>query len=270
MVAPWKETEITNYQTPRKWGTGINPVHGIVDNAGRNTAPDTANYSGPPTQITSNEIPTSSDVIPDDGVWGAGEQTGTAEIPPYNKPNTQNRASSDGYPSWNRNGDKIRSEIKGSRLATLAKAIFSVPPYVGVKAKETGPENQPVVSDPSQYIVNTSMVQRDKSRNGTQNPGGRASKYVQTIGSRLAGMKKPQIYGAEGEGERHYAMVPKHQDTMVRPFWYRNAGTGPLPYLDSNEMYASTAMTREAPPQPDTGPVVAYDGNYLDGDQVWW
>src|SRR5882757_2119664 len=141
MVAGWRDSETSAYGTPKRWGTGINPVHYIIDNTGRDITPDAAKYAGPPPEITSDSLQSADAPVIAGDIWGAGEQTGTAELPPIGTPNTKNRANADGYPSWAQNGRSIRAQVKGSKLAILAKQIFSVEPYEGLKGKETGPEN---------------------------------------------------------------------------------------------------------------------------------
>ena len=267
MVATWRDDAATISGNPMRWGTGINPVHAIVDNSGRNVAAGPANYAGPPEEITSESLQSVEQNVDTNDVWGDNEQTGMAEIPSIGSKNLHRR-NVDDYPSWDTNGKRIRAQVKGSRIATLAKAVFSVKPYTGILGKEQGPENPAVVSDPAQYEIKTSMTQRDKTRNGSQSS--RASKQTQTISSRHAGMKQPQIDSAHGETERTSAMLPKAQDTMPRAWWPRQAGTGPVSWMGANSAYESEAMTREAPPLPNTGPIVTYSGDYLDGDQVWW
>jgi len=70
------------------------------------------------------------------------------------------------------------------------------------------------------------------------------------IMTRLTGMKiKPW-----STGERLQDMYPRQQDTMIRPFWYRTAGTGDPADMQSNDMYVSLPIQREPPSDPYLGP----------------
>jgi hypothetical protein len=118
--------------------------------------------------------------------------------------------------------------------------------------KLTGPVEDAGTSAQSQYERQTSMQQVNpaEGRNnklavarGTDD--GRAK-----IMTRLTGQKiKPW-----STGERLQDMFPYQQETMIRPFWYRQFGTGDPAQMESNDMYVSNAVQRTPPPDPDLGP----------------
>jgi hypothetical protein len=104
-------------------------------------------------------------------------------------------------------------------------------------------------SDVSQYEMNTSMTQRDKTREGSQ-ISGTASEYSAPIHSRITAMKN-RVWGASpdlpGHLQRHDDMFPKQQDLIVRPFWLRTAGTGDASAMKTNELYVSEPLQRTPP-----------------------
>ena len=55
-------------------------------------------------------------------------------------------------------------------------------------------------------------------------------------------------------GERSEDMFPYQQDTMIRPFWYRQFGTGDPEQMQPNDMYVSQSIQRTPPQDPNLGP----------------
>ena len=120
--------------------------------------------------------------------------------------------------------------------------------------------------------MQTSMVQRDKVRAGSQRGGGSASDFDQPIASRIVG--KRLKFGFGGDRQRHEDMQPKEQNLILRPFWLRTAGTGNPEWMEPNSMYESTPMQRTPPglaPQGDAVNVGSDSGSYgfTDEDSVY-
>lgn len=131
-----------------------------------------------------------------------------------------------------------------------------------------------VVSDPSQYEVQTSMTQRHKKQNNDRALQRGTDVPRTPIDSRIAPMKL-KIYSGQ---QRHYDMFPYQIDDKPRPFWYRRAATGRQWELRPNEMYVTEVMQRTPPPDPSLGPPEQefsdpnFDANYgyTGEDQGWY
>jgi hypothetical protein len=258
-----------------KQGPGWNPIHAMRDQTGRNIAPNQA--------ATSHD-----DVVPhdwddpqfgplddpssfgfgygyeneDDVVFGYGPQSGTDDRPPYNVVTEQWRDNATAlteteWPEWGEResgvpgGDAQRHEDHGTLLSRRAKVrptetvsegwlnkIFQVQP------------NNPSLPDPSQLIMQTSMMQRDQTREGSQAAEGRASEFMAPIRSRIVGMRLKAFSG----GQRHYDMQPREATEIIRPWWSRTAGTGDPDMLEVNDMRVREPITRTVPSEPDQGP----------------
>ena len=251
----------TNYVTPIRWGDGVSPIHAQRGGDGRQTAvtitDGTVNEA-----ITDEYQPEDYSYCPEDEasvLWGYGIGTGTEERPSLGEEDTKlgDRVETlPGYPSYGRHiagvpgGSWIRSLDKGAANTLTPKEMQ--PPAVTVK---TAPPvvsyiNDAVVSDPSQYIMQTSMVQRDKTREGSQAQAGRESEYLAPIASRITPMR---VKNLDAEPSRHGDMFPMQQDLIIRPFWSRTAGTGRTDEMLPNETNVVTPMTRSAPANPYTG-----------------
>jgi hypothetical protein len=97
--------------------------------------------------------------------------------------------------------------------------------------------------------MQTSMQQRYQTRvndhavaRGADGP--RAGIESRVIGQRL------KVYSG---GERHYDMLPREQDDMPRPFYYRTAGTGDPANMAPNAMWEIDPIQRVTPPDPYLG-----------------
>jgi hypothetical protein len=122
----------------------------------------------------------------------------------------------------------------------------------GWQNKITGGVNDAEVSAPSQYERQTSMQQVNPAA-GRNNQAAvtRATDDSRfNIMTRLTGMKiKPW-----SEGQRNNDMFPFQQELMVRPFWYRTAGTGDPEDMAPNSMVVTYPVQRDVPPDPYLGP----------------
>jgi hypothetical protein len=115
------------------------------------------------------------------------------------------------------------------------------------------PQGQPAnakPSDPSQYERQTSMQQRYQVRNNQAATVRGTDDTRAPIDSKVTGQRL-KIYSG---GERHYDMLPKEQDTILRPFWFRSAGTGRRDDMIPNTLWSIRAVQRIPPADPSMGP----------------
>lgn len=256
----------------RKWGTGWNPVHATRDGQGRNIAPTGTTVLVPSELVT-------ADLEPDYGycaedvastLYGYGTETGTADRPRYDPDGAQSdrTATPPGFPPYTHNGESYRAKRHGPGVTASYKQVPFETVSEGWRNKAKGDVEDAVTSDPSQYVVQTSMVQGDQTRTGSQTPG-RANAPRASIRTRLVGQKLRYWSGEQ----RHYDMTPRVQDQIIRPWWGRNFGTGDPADMAPNEMYVSEPMVRTPPPNPYTGDViddtpVISDGGYVGEDDL--
>jgi hypothetical protein len=147
----------------------------------------------------------------------------------------------------------------------------------GWENKIVGAAEDSVVSSPEQYERQTSMQQRDKVREGSQNPNsGTASEQLAPIGSWRPTW--PQRIKPWSGFRRHYDMFPRQQNQVIRPFWYRNAGTGYPEWLGPNAQRMQEPLQRQPVPDPNAGVLVPSSGNVYQEESypvqdyvnVWW
>lgn len=251
----------------RQWGTGINPVHSVRTGDGRNTAP--AGSEPVPEELTGVE---DYGYMPEDSasvLYGYGPQTGTSDYP--NVSDHQFRGTTKNFPQWGKykngtpGGAVIRSQNHGADLTFTPRDPMLHDAYAGWDNKLTGDVNDAEVSDPSQYIMTTSMVQRDKTRHGSQRSGSQ-SEYSAPVHSRIPGMRIKTLAGAP---ERHIAMEPREQTWTIRPWWNRSAGTGPPQWMQSNAAAETVPLTRTPPPDPYQGPYLTGGSGYTSEDPIY-
>lgn len=268
IAGTWRANNIpsfTDYEYPEKWGTGVNPIHESRDGQGRNIAVTPTDNEIDST-LTDPYAPDSmgySDEDRDTVLWGYGADTGTADRPGLDSSDSAHRvATVQTWPEWGPyaggapGGQGVRSENKGADLTSIAKASpQDENPPSGIQFKRDTYVNDPTISDPKQYVMQTSMEQLHQERAGSQTPSGRANEYNAGIASRIPGMKLPLD---RGSAERHSDMQPKSQDLIIRPFWNRSAGTGPVPWMRPNAMYESEPFQRTPPNNP-------YQGSFVPG-----
>jgi hypothetical protein len=256
----------------KKQGTGINPVHTVRDGEGRNIAPETQLSTLPP------ELgPTVYDDPYDDNqvynLWGYDQETGTSDRPAVGTDTQDFRNNTDDFPQWGpyenglTGGSNIRDQEHGALLGQTPKQTPDETVSEGWLNKVTTSPGNSRTSDQSQLIVQTSGVQRYKTRAGSQVPGsGRQSTQVAPINSRVAGKKLKVFSGLR----RHVDMFPQQQTPSLRPFWSRNAGTGYVDWMEPNQQVQVRPKTREVPPDPYTGPPVGNDTyGYTDEDMSY-
>jgi hypothetical protein len=269
----WKARQ-SLYAGASRWGTGVNPIHAIRDGDGRNIAPDgTTNLV--PAELTdpyANDVLGYCDEDSASTLYGYGTETGTADRPERPAVTEDFRGSSlPGFPSWGRRkggtpgGIAIRAEDHGAEITYTSKEDFARSAAAGWENKVTSEVNDAETSDPAQYEMQTSMTQRDKTREGSQTSG-RASTYSAPIHSRIPAMMEKKYSGAY----RHGDMLPREQTYAPRPFWNRNAGTGDPSWMKVNETATRTPLQRTPPTDPYQGTYVgATDYGYTGEDVTY-
>lgn len=254
-----------NYDTALKWGSGINPIHSSPDQGrGRGTAIDGSDLLVP-SELTEGFNADDFGYQPEDGsyyTWypaEAGHETGMDDRPPWQGAGQPRQSMPDDYPSpgYHVNGlpggEHIRSIEKGAIASNTPNQVPSHDVAEGWQNKRHGEVIEPGsgISDPVQYVMQTSMQQLRRTRAGSQSSG-TASLQDAPIETRVPGQKL-KIYSG---GQRHYDMFPKQQGLIIRPFWSRTAGTDDPAKMDPNAMYVSDPLSRSAPVDPYQGPTV--------------
>jgi hypothetical protein len=266
------------FENAQKWGTGWNPIHAhhATDRLGRSLK-DTYDLSDDP---NAGQGTVSSDVVDEyapeyfgygdedsaSTLWGYGVDTGTADRASWGQDHADVGGMMDieGYPSWGPEpggilpgGSELRSIDRGADATLTAKVTPDEDVAQGWRNKVHDAEPlDAVTSDQSQYEMQTSMTQRDKTRAGSQAAAGRANEFDAPIKSRLIGMKE-RFWAASPNDPRHDDMEPRSQDTIIRPFWVRTAGTGYRDWMHPNELYVSEPKQRTPPDNPYQGENVA-------------
>lgn len=262
----WKAT--ATQSGALKQGTGWNPVHANHVGGGRHSEAPNLIFSDVMTEpdegmggiVDPTLAPDWTDDEPSNPLWASGSETGTDQRAGFkNDDDAQVRnATAKDFPSWGRwgvpGGARIRAVKRGSGASNTGKQS----PYEtwgeGWDNKLTGDVENAVTSDPAQYVMQTSMMQRDRTRDGSQ-VSGRANDDRHPIASRIVGMKIKPWSGQL----RHYDMTPRTQDQIIRPWWGRTAfttGTDGDPELwnRSNSAYESVPLQRQIPADPYQGP----------------
>jgi len=276
------------YTGARKWGTGINPIHGIstdfAEPTGRKDVQTAQGPNAPGRETLPPGLVNPIDLEPEYGytdedfssqIWGYGPQTGTSDRPARDVPTQEFRADTPTmYPGMGNEpgppgGFAIRSEEHGDVALNMAK--------LGDKEETVGEgwENKVVGSyldaqdaDPSQVMMQTSEVQRDKVRAGSQRGAGSASEFTAPIGSwRPTWGRRIKPWSG---GRRHYDMTPRRQDQIIRPFWYRTAGTGYQQWMAANEAFNYQVDPLQRSPVQDPYAGQQVPGNvYQDESHNW-
>lgn len=272
------------YATALNEGTGVNPIHRLRAGQGRNIAPGVALGTIGAGMTDDYDPGLSDDYAYDDvncydgvdnetfTVWGHGYETGTRDRPQLG--DTDFRQSTGDFPPYGNyqsglpGGTVIRTLDHGGDINDLAKVQPEENASQGwVNKSHDGGVVDSVTSDVSQYEMQTSMTQRDKTRAGSQSSG-TANEFDAPISSRVVGMRT-KVY-ASPDSARHDEMMPKSQDEIIRPFWLRTAGTGYREWMAPNEMYRSEPKMRTPPPDASQGidtPVT--EDNWVDEDYTW-
>lgn len=268
-LGQWAETPAqVNQASALKWGTGASDVIGNRNNGmGRDIAP--GETSGDVDQgLTAEHYGFSAeDQWASSLLWGYGADTGTSEHPELGGEAVDYRTDDmKDYPTFGQHpvglpgGNQIRAIDKGSAVTSTSKLVPNDGDgtlYGASYKLVADAPNDAEISDPSQYEMQTSMTQRDKTRSGSQRGGGSASEYDAPVKTRIPGFRIRR-YDEGASDPRHAAMLPKAQDQVIRPWWARGAGTGNPADMQPNAMYQSTPYQRT--PASET-----YQGETLSG-----
>jgi|SRR5215472_8283412 len=262
----WKRRYV-NYSGAQVWGTGVNQIHYYYG-----SQPDRVQA----TRLREGEVTPAWESIPETlqgkELWGyQSEDSSYTGVQYDDRPNWGDctydekvRSDTGNQPSWAAPGsvnETFRSRFGGAFRTfrgqmTSSEGMLAVGYVVPSETVSEGwlnkPQGTPANSKPSddkQLIVQTSMTQRYRARNnraavarGTDDP--RTDIQSKVTGQRI------KVYSG---GERHYDMLPKEQETILRPFWYRTAGTGRQGDMIPNTMYSISAIERIPPPDPSMG-----------------
>lgn len=242
------------YAGAQRWGTGINPIHNIRDQEGRDIA----------------EAPAAGELIPEEVVneWGYCEEDFATsgdmfpymkQRPPWNQEYTQFRTARN-LPPMDQNGDVLRTrsygaDHEGRQVPYLATDVTQFDQKAVYGAVEDA-----VHSDPSQYTVQTSMAQRDGVRVNTRAQQRSTDRPRSPIGSRVPGQK------SRVDNLRGHDMQPKTQNIVsLRGNQSRGVGTvvspqNNLTQQDWGDWQSRTPIQR----QPGVDPFMGADP---DGEQ---
>lgn len=262
-IPSWRQQLTSSYTGPRKWGTGVNAIHGSTDDGtGRVLAPGEAPYG----------LPANSPLIGDqygytiEDLAATGDFAFMKEHPAWDE--DAKRGQSD-LPSWGHkggvpSGTRLRSKKRGMNPREITgQQSPSETVSEGWTNKVHGAVLDSLGSDTSQLYVQTSDVQKNEILvNSAATIRGTDADRT-GIPTRLTGMKVKNF----SMGERMEDMTPWTQDLYWRAFTVRTAGTADPGQMDVNEMYVSQPMTRDVPADVEQGPNET-DGNYgyADGD----
>ncbi len=253
-----------------KWGTGVHPIHGVRTDPHGRILPAHTGQGGPgaaPLQIQDILLEQDLETVDygDSATFGYGDVTGTATRPNYNELPEEYRGKNRYIPPRGSGGLRFRPEAIGAATKKAQSKTSEREETVseGWENKETDLVEDSTVSDARQYEIQTSMTQRDLFREGSQ-ISGTASEHFAPVPSRRPTWGQ-RIKPWSG-GRRHHDMLPKGQDQHVRPFLYRNAGTGRVNWMGDNEAtnYMISPLDRQPVPPPYSGeqtprsPAVAY------------
>jgi len=305
ITGQWGRIYTAPFSGAGKWGTGVNPIHAQYGSDALRLSGRVGSQSY--TEVVSGlrTAPSEADVqIMELGEpWGympediAGLDVFQLSSPEENR-HGLNVVNDSEHPNWGQNSEVVRADtasrmrpdwgVPGRLTTSRIRAgqydeDAEVSDQIPTETVNEGWINKPASgmgqgrladahpSDPSQYEIQTSMIQRYREQNNHRSQLRGTDEPREPIPSRYAPMKI-KVYS---EGQRHYDMTPKRQDVLPRAFWYRRAGTGRVEEMDPNEMYVVTPLQRTPPPDPTLGPqeitLSDEDGyGYTSEDQGWY
>ena len=278
-----------SYTGALRWGTGVNPVHGLRDNPGRVTGPKTTLYPlGDASDAVADTILLDDDFVEADwdggGVYPGEDFRYQDDEPRWDQVTPQFRDATLGNPAmgeWTEWGPAYPESgdfpLGGPTMGMDAALDVShgedqerqhaiAVPTRGVpggwlnkaRGEVARPEAQQVGDPAAQWAVNTGQVQGqglktlDNERalqRGTDGPR-------TGIQSRTAGMvvrNFPQSFG-NGGGAGTADMFPFQQTAgLKRPFVSRHPGMPPAEEHYWNEMEGRVPLQRTVPPDPYQG-----------------
>lgn len=287
LAGAWVATQqgLQPYTGETKWGNGVDPIHGVYGGQGRETAPGGQTGTGgsiPEGMVDAADADGNGwsgddgwmdDYVPQTWQPPAENDTeiGIADRPEWGSDTRDTRAAMPrNYPSYTESGNQIRNEIHGAIASSTPNVQPNESVTQGWRNKVSREQEDPGFMPPEdQTFMQTSRIQRNKVREGSQRGGGSDSEYSAPIASRTMG---PKLKFWSGE-QRHEDMAPKAQESIIRPFWNRSAGTGYSDWMEPNEMYVSKPRTRIAPADPAQGQDTQLDDDtqygYVPEDATW-
>lgn len=260
VTGQWRR-QFVNYSGPLVWGTGVNQVHyyyGQADDRGPVTLREgevTPPFAGVPDPLVAHDL---WGYQPEDSTYTGMEYD---DRPNWGQQPENFRGNTGNQPPWIASGGRsnmFRSIFGGAyRTFRGVSQAFSPTQYQipsetvteGWRNKPKGDPANAVPSSQAQLERQTSMQQRYQTRDNTAAVDRGTDDPRAPIASKVTGQKL-KIYSG---GERHYDMLPKVQDIIPRPFWYRSAGTGPWYYMAPNELWDIDPIERIPPPDPCLG-----------------
>jgi hypothetical protein len=301
IAGTWRAGAVTpsEYAGATRWGTGINPIHSVYDNAGRPTAIKEPLAGDPQTDFVPENIlgPSQWGYSDEDAAFYAGEDYRylVDDHPNWGQDSAGrgDRDSIDGsaqyseqdWPSWGPHeedqaeviagyplsgppgGAAIRARSDGSEVENNRAINVPTPGWRGGWVnKAHGRVQASEGSDPSQYEITTSLVQLHQTRvnaaavaRGTDDP--RAP-----IESRLTG-QKVKSYAKDfsmGGGPGTPDMRQQSSDLPYRPWFFRTAALPPPPDTMFGTMTQFEPIERTLP--ADAGESVQVQEADTDGD----
>jgi|SRR5215510_15444776 len=273
MALPQKGAWARRYSQPYTgalaWGTGINLVHGQYGSEPLRLRPippwqgDVSHVGRAEHQAPAEAVPQA--YIPAELFGYTLEDSTYTDLERDDRPgwdvlpeDNPSRRTSEGQPPWNATGaskERFRAVKGGAYSIWQYVNGMKQPPAItetvseGWRNKPKGSPANAKPSDPSQYEIQTSMMQRYQTRNNRLAVNRGTDPARAPIGSRVVGQKL-KVYSGE---RRHYDMFPFQQDEIPRPFYYRTAGTGRQEWLEANEQYDIAAIERTPPQDPYIG-----------------
>ena len=273
------------YAGPQVWGTGYNVVH--------------MDYGSPPDRLGTinpregevNVTPPSASVPEDlalDKGWGytLEDTLGSGLYHNDDRPRLGDqpewedvRSHTGDQPPYNASGaakTRFRAMMSGAYSTwrgKLPRANYMIPSETVSEGWVNKPQGRPanaVVSDPSQYEMQTSMTQRYRARDNSAAVARGTDDDRSHINSRVTGQRLKEY----SQGERLYDMFPKQQSSgdpnMWRTFYYRTFGTGYSDQMEPNATWDVNAVERTPPPDPYIGQQdTAIDYGYTPEDNFY-
>lgn len=286
MAAPpvsgeWKR-QFVQQQSARVWGTGVNQVHYYYGSEDLRLSPIsqredeyTPAFQGVPDTIVAHE---QWGYQPEDSLYTGMHYD---DRPNWTEEPSQFRADTSQIPPWTANGatkNMFRAAFGGAyrvfrgRSQAYSPITYVVPTETVSEGWQNKPQGQPadaVPSSMSQLERQTSMQQRYQTRTNAAALQRATDMPRAGIRSKVTGQRL-KVYSG---GERHYDMLPKEQNDIPRPFWYRNAGTGRASDMVPNTLWSITPLQRIPPADPAIGvpeDEVTQEYGYTDEDGMYY
>jgi hypothetical protein len=281
IAGSWKAGAVTpsEYTGALRWGTGINPIHGVRDPGSRVTGvkenllplgagdqgadvpesilgPSQWGYCSEDAAMFPGEDYRYLDDHPD---WGETPQRaqpdlaglpGTQDWPEWG-PHGTDETDYDAWPlpAWP-GGEDVRAVSEGAEVENCrAIAVPTRGWRGGWLNKAHGPVEEAETSDPSQYEVTTSLVQLHKTRVNDAAVLRGTDDARAPIPTRLTGQKVRVFAMSEGMGGGPGTpdMGQQGQDLPYRPWFYRQGAMPPPPDTTYGTMTGFEPIERTLP-----------------------